>query len=137
MEKRSKTINLGPFELVIEFTPKHSVEKSAYCDGQRHSLGMEVISEKIVMNWKKNGKHLFAGYEPKLISDEQRRRNNSINKESVYFSGTIYLKKETAEIIFEAIEELRKETVEETVEETKQFGWCDKCGSYCYGDCSS
>ncbi len=132
-------------------------DKSVYADGQRLNTGKETfhyVTVKIVMN----GKVLAKGSE-NFIHELTNKKPNAFARvgdafvnESVYNSVCEAIAEaeeaieESAEIAEVAEEETKKQAkaeknmaeIEAMEQQRRQnSGWCDKCQSYCYGDCEA
>jgi hypothetical protein len=151
----------GPIEIKIERTLSVQ-DKTSYSDGWSVNLGRELV-DLTMITVKVNGKEFARDFsKPTELTAATRRFYSKAPAAAVAVIGNnFYLSQPRYEEIKAAIAEMEAKLTTAEVVEQKAIeaerrrigdenmarieaeaakrgpGWCDKCGSYCYGDCSS
>jgi hypothetical protein len=114
-------------------TVEHITSKNINLDGHNNTVKVDEI--KIDLSIPGLGVNERDVYVTRNVTDKVR-------KSGVYATvrttkGIIGLRKETIEQIDKAIAAFAPKKKEEIPEPQRGFGWCEKCQSYCYGDCEA
>lgn len=136
--------------------------KTSYADGYNVELGKELV-ETTHVELSINGKFVTRGYEaPHALTERSYGRDyKKLTAAGAYARlGDKYIGKEQYDMVMAAIAEAIVEAETVQTEEQKEMkaaeiakteriakadneiethgpGWCDKCQSYCWGDCQS
>lgn len=140
-----KTKENNGIKVTVKATKKY-IDVTSYADGWNVKTGKELY-ENTVVRIEKDGKKAETSKSLIYKLNEKDR----IKKEKPHFYarfGTYYISEEAYNLIKSVLKEVEEEMNEKFGEATekkkythskekKHFGWCDKCHSYCYGDCEA
>jgi len=162
MTTKTLTRDTKSATITVKMTRK-VVDKTVNLDGHRISSGREIYEDQVItITSKANGKQHYGHSLSKIDHDNPAYRN--VPAAAYGMVNRVYLGKASYETIAQMIAELDAEIgktdeqieleaeaqrqqeiaqanidrmAAEYAERRQHPGWCDKCQSYCYGDCQS